>query len=391
MYDNSNINTLLRKLVDKSISNEELQILHQWSETDSNYAKLLHNIENESLPLEDINIWLELRDGKSNWLAELQSNTIHKINTSKKIKIFKNNYMNIAAAIFFLFGLSFVSYKYIFTSDSPTVIEDLKPGTNKARITLSDGKIIDLREDQEGIVFGEKLNYVDGTLIEDLDKDKLTYAILETPKGGQYHIKLSDGTQVWLNADSKLKYPVVFNEKERIVELEGEAYFDVKNLSTKKTEIPFTVKTSYQNIKVLGTQFNVNAYKLDRSSPEKTTLVEGKIVIGNTNDEVVLEPGYQGVISSHAILKKKVDVTAFTAWVDNKFIFDDTDLREVLEVLGRWYDFEYIVENPNYNVQLYANISRSKNFKEVLEILRKSEIKFRLENNRNENKLIIIN
>ena len=299
--------------------------------------------------------------------------------------------MNIAAAIFFLFGLSFVSYKYIFTSDSPAVIEDLKPGTNKARITLSDGKIIDLREDQEGIVFGEKLNYVDGTLIEDLDKDKLTYAILETPKGGQYHIKLSDGTQVWLNADSKLKYPVVFNEKERIVELEGEAYFDVKNLSTKKTEIPFTVKTSYQNIKVLGTQFNVNAYKLDRSSPEKTTLVEGKIVIGNTNDEVVLEPGYQGVISSHAILKKKVDVTAFTAWVDNKFIFDDTDLREVLEVLGRWYDFEYIVENPNYNVQLYANISRSKNFKEVLEILRKSEIKFRLENNRNENKLIIIN
>lgn len=91
MYDNSNINTLLRKLVDKSISNEELQILHQWSETDSNYAKLLHNIENESLPLEDINIWLELRDGKSNWLAELQSNTIHKINTSKKIKIFKNH------------------------------------------------------------------------------------------------------------------------------------------------------------------------------------------------------------------------------------------------------------------------------------------------------------
>lgn len=393
MNDYSDIIALIRKLLDKSINEDELLLLQKWCEESPFNADLLNKIENEKMLLDDVRVWLELRDSNKSWLDQLESRTFSKIfNTNKNRRKINLNFLSVAATLCVVISISLLIYHYTGMSPQSYTIDDLDPGTNKARITLSDGKVIDLSADQEGVVFGaEALQYKDGTLIENIDTDNLVYAILETPKGGQYHITLSDGTAVWLNAGSKFKYPIVFKGNKREVELEGEAFFDVKSTSIKGSKIPFIVKTSHQEIEVLGTKFNVNAYANTSNVKQLTTLVEGKVLIAAATDQMTLEPGDQGVVTNTHLEKKKVDVNSYIAWVDNKFIFEDADLREVLSVLGRWYDFEFVVDHPKYNVQLYANISRSKNLKEVLDILKQSGIKFRIAKIDGVNKLIITN
>lgn len=392
MNNESEILQLIIKRIDKTISDDELQRLEEWGRESIFNTEFLIRIEDESLVLEDVRLWLELRDQNLNWKNELAERSFKKIKSDSTIKnLGYQRYLNIAAVIvFFTLGFSFIAYKYLMTNQT-MILSDLDPGTNKARIKLSDGRVIDLREDQNGVIFGKEINYTDGTAVSDIDTEKLIYAVFETPRGGQYNITLSDGTVVYLNAESKLKYPIVFRGKERLVELEGEAYFDVKKSSLNGDEKPFIVKTAKQTITVLGTQFNVNAYTNSYLNEQRTTLVEGKVFVENDKKHIILKPGNQVIIKGGQLISKKVDVKTYTSWVNDTFIFEDTELREVLNVLGRWYDFDYEVKNDSYNVQLYANISRKKNFKEVLDILSKSDIQFKLEKKQDKNKLIIIN
>ncbi|WP_159636001.1 FecR family protein [Sphingobacterium composti Ten et al. 2007 non Yoo et al. 2007] len=392
MNNESEILQLIIKRIDKTISDDELQRLEEWGRESIFNTEFLIRIEDESLVLEDVRLWLELRDQNLNWKNELAERSFKKIKSDSTIKnLGYQRYLNIAAVIvFFTLGFSFIAYKYLMTNQT-MILSDLDPGTNKARIKLSDGRVIDLREDQNGVIFGKEINYTDGTAVSDIDTEKLIYAVFETPRGGKYNITLSDGTVVYLNAESKLKYPIVFRGKERMVELEGEAYFDVKKSSLNDDEKPFIVKTAKQTITVLGTQFNVNAYTNSYLNEQRTTLVEGKVFVENDKKHIVLKPGNQVIIKGGELISQKVDVKTYTSWVNDTFIFEDTELREVLNVLGRWYDFDYEVKNDSYNVQLYANISRKKNFKEVLDILSKSDIQFKLEKKQDKNKLIIIN
>ncbi|MGN0001854.1 MAG: FecR family protein, partial [Sphingobacterium composti] len=380
MNNESEILQLIIKRIDKTISDDELQRLEEWGRESIFNTEFLIRIEDESLVLEDVRLWLELRDQNLNWKNELAERSFKKIKSDSTIKnLGYQRYLNIAAVIvFFTLGFSFIAYKYLMTNQT-MILSDLDPGTNKARIKLSDGRVIDLREDQNGVIFGKEINYTDGTAVSDIDTEKLIYAVFETLRGGKYNITLSDGTVVYLNAESKLKYPIVFRGKERMVELEGEAYFDVKKSSLNDDEKPFIVKTAKQTITVLGTQFNVNAYTNSYLNEQRTTLVEGKVFVENDKKHIVLKPGNQVIIKGGELISQKVDVKTYTSWVNDTFIFEDTELREVLNVLGRWYDFDYEVKNDSYNVQLYANISRKKNFKEVLDILSKSDIQFKLE------------
>src|SRR5690606_5790464 len=155
---------------------------------------------------------------------------------------------------------------------------------------------------------------------------------LTTPKGGTYQVALPDGTKVWLNADSELKYPNQFTGKERIVELKGEAYFDVRNL---KNSTPFKVVSKGQTVEVLGTQFNVSAYPDEDEI--QTTPVEGSVQIAaDGRDQIMqLKPGEQGRLTGTRFRKEEVDISAFVAWKDDLFSFSENELRAVMNKLSR--------------------------------------------------------
>jgi len=227
------------------------------------------------------------------------------------------------------------------------------PGGNRATLTLADGRAIDLSDAQAGIVVGDGVTYLDGTaVLDDSASGAATLMSLTTPKGGTYQITLPDGSKVWLNANSTLKYPSQFSKEMRVVELEGEAYFDVSHqtnpIGQQRSLIPFLVKTNGQTIEVLGTQFNVSAYLDD--SEAQTTLVEGSVRLSlsrksressfTPDNQVVLKPGEQGQFSNGTITTRQVDTEQFTAWRYGRFVFQQTPMEDVLRQLGRWYDIE---------------------------------------------------
>lgn len=251
----------------------------------------------------------------------------------------------------------------------------ISPGGNSATLTLADGRRIDLSSTHEGIVIGDQIKYVDGTNVIDgrpedgPHAESLTSHVshlmsVSTPKGGQYQITLPDGSRVWLNAGSTLKYPMRFSAKERLVELEGEAYFEIRREISDmryekrqgrqqsnampenlKSHLPFRVMTQEQTVEVLGTQFNVSAYADDPET--KTTLVEGAVEIvnlksadGRTGSKIAnkLSPGQQSTLSDNTISIAEVDTEPYIAWKNNEFIFRNEDLRSVMKQIARWYN-----------------------------------------------------
>ncbi len=265
-------------------------------------------------------------------------------------------------------------------SDNPVAkkIEDIPPGGNKATLTLADGRTIDLSEAQSGIVVGhERILYKEGAEeLVNLEGEAIPL-VLSTPKGGTYQITLSDGTKVWLNAASTLKYPSRFDDAERVVEVEGEAYFSVAKDSKK----PFRVVSHGQQINVLGTEFNVSAYTDEKDV--KTTLVEGSVElqINVSGQHMALVPGEQSVLKGAEVNKRKVDVGPYIAWKNGEFNFDNTALTDMMKQMSRWYGVEVIYENGVPNERFSGAMSRDVSLQTVLELLRVSEINYRIESN----------
>nr|WP_281358878.1 FecR family protein [Sphingobacterium prati] len=211
---------------------------------------------------------------------------------------------------------------------------------------------------------------------------------LTTPLGGMYQITLPDGTKVWLNAASSLKYPMSFAKNERKVILLGEAFFEV----TKDNSRPFKVLSKGQEIEVLGTAFNVNAYP--ENTMIKTTLITGKVKLSNDNHAtlpIYLKPGQQSAnTNSGNIRVANVDTAPFTAWKDGLFYFDETPLPDALQQIGRWYNVEvrYKAEVPQ--THFYGRIKRSKPLREVLEVLEEGGLHFELSKSQEKNILFVI-
>nr|WP_237249411.1 FecR family protein [Sphingobacterium faecale] len=236
---------------------------------------------------------------------------------------------------------------------------------------------------------GESLTYEDGALIVPLTGSEALTCEIHTPRGGQYQVTLSDGTKVWLNADSKLTYPSQFDLDKRVVELVGEAYFEVAKNIVDNVNKPFVVKTKKQEIEVLGTSFNTTAYMDDDCT--YTTLVEGKVQIKDGKKEVFLSPGEQCMTTASGLLeKKRVDVSQFVAWRNDEFFFYETELKEVVRMLGRWYDFETVNEESIPDTHMYGTISREKRLTEVIHLIQASGLKFRIEKKDNKNYLIVL-
>ncbi len=270
------------------------------------------------------------------------------------------------------------------TNNAPlTFSNDAAPGGNKAILMLADGSIINLDSAHKGIIAKDgnaaitKTN--DGRIVYNeinTAQTKATFNVLSTPRGGQYQLTLPDGTKVWLNAESSIRYPTTFIGKERNVEITGEAYFEV----TKNASMPFNVKVNDMTVKVLGTHFNINAYN---NEPDiKTTLLEGSIKIGNNNDSAILKPGQQAQISKMAPLKifNNIDIDEVMAWKNGFIAFKSADIKTIMRQLSRWYDVD-IVYNGNISERKFTGeIPRDENLSEVLKILQASNIHFKIEN-----------
>jgi ferric-dicitrate binding protein FerR (iron transport regulator) len=395
MYDTSEIARLIKKKLEGTITAGELLLLKSWAEQDSLNADLLEKIDNEEMVLGDVLRWVELKDSEDegDWVKRLEDSTFDKIanksqNRSGNTIIFRK-LMMYAAVSLIISVFAFIIYRSNVLDNDHIAIEDLTPGTNKALITLSDGRVIELSEEQEGVILGEEMTYGDGTLITQLDEQKVVHATIETPRGGQYQITLIDGTKVWLNADTKLTYPSRFKGEARIVELEGEAYFDVSPLIVQGNKIPFLVKTAQQEIEVLGTQFNVSAYP-DDDDDTQTTLVEGAVRVYSGQTILLLKPGEQGISNAKGLNKKAVDVGQYIAWKNNEFVFEETELKEALKMLSRWYDFDINLNNIFPKTHLYGSISREKNLTEVLKIMESSGLKFKIERSGDRNRLTVL-
>lgn len=394
MNNISDIVTLLSKKMNGTISDQELLLLVKWAAESPLHAELLKKTEDEEMVLEDVRHWLELRDGEENdiWDQRLASKTLAKIHRAKgqhetpRTPIFRR-LLSYAAMLLILSTAALLFYRINISDKQQVEVRDLTPGTNKAFITLSDGSIVELREDQEAVVLGEELSYEDGTLIAKMNEDEVVYSTIETPRGGQYQITLPDGTKVWLNANSKLTYPSRFTGGVRKVELAGEAYFEVLPLNVGGSKVPFMVKTVQQEIEVLGTQFNIKAYTDDEGNTQ-TTLVEGAVQLHASGQTLLLHPGEQGVSNHHGLNKKKVDVSQYIAWKNNEFVFEETELKDALKILSRWYDFDVSLESHVPTTHLYGNIRRDENLTEVLKIMESSGLRFRIERSGDRNRLI---
>ncbi|NGM90469.1 DUF4974 domain-containing protein, partial [Parapusillimonas sp. SGNA-6] len=268
-------------------------------------------------------------------------------------------------------------------------VQDIPPGGNRATLTLADGRTITLDEARDGIVIGsDEITYSDGNPLakvaeNEVGREELTLLELTTPIGGTYQITLPDGTQVWLNAATTLKYPMRFSDAERMVELSGEAYFSV----VKDIGKPFKVVSSGQEIQVLGTEFNVSAYPDDPDT--KTTLVGGKVRLslawgtgGETREHdkyVELVSGEQGIVKNGGLVKTHVDTELYTAWKAGYFYFERTPLEDILRQVARWYDVQVIYQNGVPRETFSGDIKRDISLRGLLEILQRSTISVRLE------------
>lgn len=387
MNDTSAIARLIKRKIEGSITAAEQKELDRLAALNPAINSLLGDLADETMLLDDVALFLELGLEKEARLSRLSSTVFSKIKARKQVSIMRRLLPYVAAV--FLLSLTGISYyKFLYTKSQAIELQDIQPGVNMASITLADGRVLELSSDGVGLVVGQNLTYANGAVLDELEEENLFYAELKTPKGRQYQITLMDGTKVWLNADSKLIYPSRFEGDTRTVELLGEAYFEVSKLREDGIDKPFMVKTGTQLVKVLGTAFNVKGYPEDARI--ETTLVEGSVQIHEKDRALLLKPGEQAVSSPLNFFKHKVDLDQYLAWRDNEFRFYETELKEALLVLSRWYDFEIVNKGLIPDTHLYGTISKSADFAEAIKIMQSSGLKFRIERSDQQNKLIVL-
>jgi len=295
-----------------------------------------------------------------------------------------------AAAILLIVGLSVFFYT---TYYAPRHLEgseatrdlfanDIKPGGNKAYLVLSNGKRVSLTDAANGelakeagveitktadgqVIYttrhpegGTTEGSVNGRSLPGVEMTAMN--TIETPRGGQYQIRLPDGSKVWLNAASRLIYPVSFiGRGQREVSLDGEAYFEI----SKNKLQPFVVKSKNQEVTVLGTHFNINSYSDEPDA--KTTLLEGSVKV----NDATLKPGEQATLANNQIKVTQVNTELAVAWKNNQFMFESERIENIMRMIARWYNVDIVYVGPTPTDKFGGAISKFQNVSKVLQIL----------------------
>ena len=265
----------------------------------------------------------------------------------------------------------------------------LLPSEQQAILTLADGRTVNVDEAADALLAQQDgvqvMKGADGSISyavrpnQDTKEAVVKYNTLSTPKGSFYQLMLSDGTKVWLNTASSIRFPISFTDKERRVILQGEAYFEV----AKDTKKPFFVEANHSLIQVLGTSFNISAYGSDHQVT--TTLIEGGVSVANGHSQVVLKPGRRAVVDvqTQAIRESAADIQSVTAWKEGVFRFDHAPIETIMKALERWYDIEDVTIEGYSEDTFTGKFHRSKSIKQLFQSLEKmSSMKFEIQGRR---------
>jgi transmembrane sensor len=295
--------------------------------------------------------------------------------------------LSVAAVVLALIMLSFL---LPFGSDGFVEQSDLallNPGVEKAVLMLSDGSSYELESKKELSIEekGASINCNDGAIVYSVHEQKtpkMVYNTIQVPRGGEFFLQLSDSTKVWINSQTVLRYPTVFQGSERIVQLYGEAYFEVKEDKTR----PFRVITDSHVVEVTGTCFNISSFSEENSVV--TTLVEGSVSVYSNklpSKKAVLLPGDQSVFpnDSEILMVRQVDVGLYTTWKDGYYQFYNQSLENMMNTLSRWYNFEFsFQDDASRNLRFSGRLKRTDQFEVLLSILEKTnEIYFEVHEN----------
>jgi ferric-dicitrate binding protein FerR (iron transport regulator) len=265
-------------------------------------------------------------------------------------------------------------------------VEDAQPGKQGAVLTLADGKQVTLDSLGNGTIAtqsGTRLLLNNGRLSYNNDKNdvSVSYNTLSTARGRQFQLVLPDGSKVWLNAASSVRYPVAFSGTERTVEISGEAYFEI----AADASMPFRVKINETTtVEVLGTRFNINAYREEKGI--HTTLSEGAVRVKMGNLSAVLAPGQQAIIQSDIQVIRNANIDQALAWKEGLFNFQDMPFDEVMRQLSRWYDIDVVYENGIPDIKFEGELGRDVSLSKILFFLSKVDVHYRIEDRK---KLVI--
>jgi transmembrane sensor len=409
------ITSLIEKFLEEQLLPEEEKELNEWLAEDEQNRLFFQQITDKSILREKLKIY-QSTNSESIWQKTMQKIDGGKlVNLYPEKKVYRIPYTKIAAAAAVILLISAGTWYYFGqpvqkqtaktennnnNNNTVSPVSNLiVPGSTKAILTLADGSTVDLNGVQNGALTKQGLTQVtktDGRLTYNREPNtdgpqnsQNVYNTVTTPKGGEYQITLPDGSKVWLNAASSLRFPIAFAGNERIVELTGEAYFEVNHqnqkvttTSTQKnTKTPFIVKITtpsgnLNEVEVLGTHFNVMAYAEENAV--KTTLVEGKVKVTSGNSIQTIKPGEQAKLKDGGITVKNVDASEVISWTKGYIPVGGPDLDYTMRQIGRWYDVNIIYKGKKPETSFEGKLSRTVSIKNVIELLKANNIKAEL-------------
>lgn len=352
---------------ERPLTEKEQYQLEEWFKQDSSnyllYEKLKYG-EDLSKSLKDLDYF----DTDEAFAAFNE-----KVGQKKSIKI-NPIVLRVAAVFILLLGVYYFAQEQLFQDKiQPHEQLAISPGTSKAILKLADGTVVNLENktaeitESDGTTISSDTNkvvYLPGK--NRVKERQLKFNTIEIPRGGEYQLTLSDGTNVWLNSETIIKYPVVFAHNKREVFIEGEAFFDVAH----NEEVPFIVSTADMSVKVLGTAFNIRGYKNEGAAT--TTLVRGKVNVTSTKTEqsFLLNPSQQFITENGKAAVKNVDVNQYIAWKEGRIYFENNTLKEIFTDVARWYNIEVVFASEDLEeLRFSVDVKRYDEINEITKII----------------------
>jgi len=393
--DPGRIKLLILKYLKDELLPGEFTELQDWIALSDDNLRLFTRLTNPDQLQEDIKEYHEaginIKDKIDARLAALEQAEGAKLIELPGVGAYrsrKRRWMVAAASLLILFSAGTIwwtqrSAKSIISS-SPAVAHthknDIPPGGNAATLTLGDGRTILLDSARNGALAQQGnsnlIKLANGQVVYNTTNERpaeVLYNTISTPRGGQYEVILPDGSKVWLNAASSLRFPTSFTGRQRAVEITGEAYLEV----TKNKTMPFVVKTGGVSVAVLGTSLNIMAYRDEKTI--KTTLINGSVRVSQNDQSVLLSPGQQAEVGNKVRVVSGIDMEEVLSWKDGIFKFNSADIETVMRSIARWYNVEIKYEGKISGNRLTALIKRDSYVSDVLQILETSGYHFAVE------------
>jgi hypothetical protein len=402
LQDNKKIEELFQRYLDNACTPEEVKTLLDFFGKEKNEDQLRQLIREHLLTGANENALPKNAEDQFVKTVFPEIKKALQLDRKQVLPLYRKNWFRVAAAACFVLAVTSSAF-FLFRSPEqvPVVqndiqnkeIKDIPPGRNNAVLTLDDGTNILLDQAANGTLAKQgnaSVLKTDGQIAYEQEgahkSSALIWNTIKTANASQYQLVLSDGTKVWLNAASSIRFPASFTGNERKVQITGEVYFEVAKDAKKRFKVEFSDQTGQKaEIEVFGTHFNVNTYS---NEPEmRTTLLEGSVKISEANQTQMLKPGQQAILSKNRIqIKQKADLDQVMAWRNGYFLFNNTDIYTLMRQVARWYNIEISFEGQISNDGFSGKISRDVPLSQIIKVLEFNDMRVRREGN---NKMII--